>query len=249
MRRNITTNALILRTRRIGEYHKLVTCLTPALGLVDALAYGAYKGKSKLSGITEPYTFLSLHLYYNPVKKAYKVTEAEEHVPYTVVRGSLARVYRASLFSEIVLKSFGGGGDSADIFLLLKDAFFVLDTCSTEKMDFVVIQFLWRFLMLSGMIPDLNSCEKCSRHVGLGEILVYSPEENVFFCKQCGGTGHYRLNGGERRYLEYTFRQTFTRAVQTGLVKSSVVPLRQLLLVMVQNFLEYPLNSLKNNVL
>ncbi len=249
MQRNVTVNALVLRTRRIGDYHKGISCLTPQFGLIDALVYGAYKGKGKISGITEPFSQLNFHLYYNPVKKTYKVVDAEEKALFPAIRNDLPRFYRASLFSEIVLKSYGGGGDSKDIFLLLRDALTLLDRCSTVRVECTVIQFLWRFLILSGMNPELNYCGRCGRQVGFDELLVFSQEENIFVCNQCGASGTFTLNGGERKYLAYTSRQTFEGAVTTGLVKSSVYPLRQLLLTMIQNFLEYPLNSLKNNLL
>ncbi len=249
MQRNVTVNALVLRTRRIGDYHKGVSCLTPQLGLIDVLLYGAYKGKGKYSGITEPFSQLHLHLYYNPVKKTYKVIDAEEKNSFSIIRHDLPRFYRASLFSEIVLKSYGGGGDSKDIFILLRDALTILDTCNPAQVECTVIQFLWRFLILSGMNPDLNYCSMCGRQVGLGELLTFSQEENAFVCSRCGAAGNFTLNGGERKYLAYTARLPFTGAVKTGLVKSSVHPLRQLLLTMIQNFLEYPLNSLKNNLL
>ena len=249
MQRNVTVNALVLQTRRIGDYHKGISCITPQCGLIDALVYGAYKGKGKISGITEPFSQLDLHLYYNPVKKSYKVVDAEERASFPAIHNDLPRFYRASLFSEIVIKSYGGGGDSRDIFTLLRDALTLLDTCSSARMECTVIQFLWRFLILSGMNPELNYCGRCGRQVGLDELLVFSQEENLFVCSRCSPEGNFTLNGGGRKYLAYTSRQTFEGAVTTGLVKSSVHPLRQLLLVMIQNFLEYPLNSLKNNLL
>ncbi|MCK5154116.1 MAG: recombination protein O N-terminal domain-containing protein, partial [Spirochaetales bacterium] len=41
MNRNIKTDGIILRTRRIGELHKGISCLTRSHGIIDAIAYGA----------------------------------------------------------------------------------------------------------------------------------------------------------------------------------------------------------------
>ncbi len=240
-------DALVLHTRRIGEYHKGISCVTPGLGLINAIVYGAYRGKSKFSGITEPFSYVFLHLYYNPVKKVYKVSDAEEKRSFSALKENLSRFYRASLFSEIVLKSHGGGGDSKNIFSLLKEAFSFLNVCDTSKMDLAVIQYLWRFLLLSGMNPDLHFCGRCGRKVGTNEVFLFVPEENAFVCGNCGTSGSFKLNGGERKYLEYTGRQEFEAAVKVGLDTSSVFLLRQFLLSLIQNFLEFPLRSLQNS--
>ena len=48
MERSISTNAIIIRRERFGEFHKGLTLLTSDLGLVSATAYGAYKMQSRL---------------------------------------------------------------------------------------------------------------------------------------------------------------------------------------------------------
>ena len=52
MDRNYTTEAVVLKTRRFGDFHKSVTILSPERGIINAVAHGAYKGKSRLSSIT-----------------------------------------------------------------------------------------------------------------------------------------------------------------------------------------------------
>lgn len=246
MQRNIKSDALVIRTRRVGDYHKSITCLTPRLGLIDALVYGAYKGKSKLSGITDSFSCLYIHFYHNPAKKSYKVTDAEELQLFPSLRNNLSRYYRASLFSEIVLKSCGGGGDSEKLFSLILESFSILNTCPLKKIDFVVIQFIWRFLTFSGINPDVNTCSGCGASIAPGEILILMPEENVFVCRKCAVSRSFQLNGGERKYLDYTSGLDFKAAVEIGLQNSSAQSLKRILLFMIQNFLEFPLNTLKN---
>jgi DNA repair protein RecO (recombination protein O) len=45
MERNITTLAIVLQVVRWGELHRKVSLLTPELGIIDVLVYGARKGR------------------------------------------------------------------------------------------------------------------------------------------------------------------------------------------------------------
>jgi len=75
MYRSISTQAIVIRRERLGEFHKSLTLLTSDLGLITATAYGAYKMHSHLRVGSEPFTWSSTVLYHNPVKKSYKVTD------------------------------------------------------------------------------------------------------------------------------------------------------------------------------
>ncbi len=244
MKRNIKSNAIILRTRRVGDYHKGISCITPHLGLVDALVYGAYRGKSKLSGITDPLSKLYIHFYYNPVKKSYKVSDAEEREIYNSIRGDLERFYRASLLSEIVLKSYGGGGDPEPLYTLIERAMTILDRCSINRIDLVVVQFLWRFMVFSGYQPDLERCSSCGRVVDFSKPLFLKENDSSFVCGECSKS-QLMISGGTRRYLSHTIGIDFGSSMTIGLDRMSLLSLKRILLVMIQNLLEVPLNTLK----
>lgn len=244
MNRNITSEAIILRTRRIGDYHKGVSCITPDMGLVDAVVYGGYKGKSKLSGATDPFSLLHIHFYYNPVKKSYKVEDVEERRTYTGIRGDLERFFRASLLSEIVLKSYAGGGDWAPLYLQVKNALSVLDACDYRRIDLVVIQFLWRFLAFSGYQPDLGSCSSCGAEVDYSEPLFLREEDSSFVCSRCAGSS-FLITGGMRKYLSHTLGMDLGSSMSIGLDQKSLLSMKRILLLMVENLLEVRLNSLK----
>ena len=77
MYRSISTQAIVIRRERIGEFHKSLALLTADLGLITATAYGAYKSHSRLRLGSEPFTWSAVHLYHNPVRKSYKVTDLE----------------------------------------------------------------------------------------------------------------------------------------------------------------------------
>ena len=147
MNRNLRTDSIILRSRRIGELHKGITCLTRSCGIIDAIAYGAGKGKSKLSGMVDPFSLLYLYLYYDPVKDSYKVSDIEQRTIFPGIRSELDKFYIASFWSELILRSFSGGGESELIYPLLAGSLVELNMADKAGQSLILIQFLWRYLL------------------------------------------------------------------------------------------------------
>ncbi|MDA3939799.1 MAG: recombination protein O N-terminal domain-containing protein [Spirochaetia bacterium] len=102
MNRNIKTDSIILRSRRIGELHKGLSCLTRSHGIIDAIAYGAGKGKSKLAGLVDPFSLLYLYLYFDPVKDNYKISDIEQRTIFPNIRLELGKFYIASFWAELI---------------------------------------------------------------------------------------------------------------------------------------------------
>ncbi|MFO7849343.1 MAG: DNA repair protein RecO [Spirochaetia bacterium] len=155
MARNRHTPGIILTSRRFGEYHKDLHILTPDEGVIRATAFGALKGKSRLSGVTEPFTEGEMYLYHDPVKNRLKLSEVDTQDTHEGIRGELRRYYIASFWVEFVIKSYGGGGEYSSLYKLLGSAFHALE--NTERLDAVNIHFIWRYLALIGFRPDADS--------------------------------------------------------------------------------------------
>ena len=109
MGRNIWIEGLTLRSRRFQEFHKDVTILCRTGGILQAVLHGGYKGKSRLAGATEPFRQAEFLLYHNPVKQSYKISDGDVLNPFEELRGNLAKIYLASLWSEIMIKTQGMG--------------------------------------------------------------------------------------------------------------------------------------------
>ena len=166
MYRNYVKEALFLKKYRIGEIHKGVVILTPDAGLVHTIAHGALKLKSRLRTATEPFTYSKVYLYRNPVKDSYEIKDIEVKESFDYLYKSLVKFYTASLISEIVLKSFGGGRESENIFGLLLDCLRILNARKETEAVYVSCQFIWRFLTTSGLKPDISYCSQCGRFFG-----------------------------------------------------------------------------------
>ncbi len=245
MFRSVTTEALVLRRQRQGEYHKNLTLLTPDLGLVYATAYGAYKMRSRLRMGSEPFTLTRAYLYHNPVRKSYTLTDLEILQTFEGLTVDLSRVAAASLWAEVAIRSYAAGEVSDMLFRLFLGCLRVLELAAEREQQYVTLQFLWRFLTLAGYQPDVSSCGSCGAAFGESSGTVYDPRSNSLVCATCGGASGVRLPAGARRYLQASSALGLEQAVALRLEGSSMKALRETLLGMVQGVLEFELASVR----
>ncbi len=243
MARNRRTPGIILTSRRFGEYHKSLMILSPEEGLFRATAYGAVKGKSRLAGVTEPFTEGEMYLYHDPVKDRIKLSEVDPTDTHDGLRGELRRFYIASFWVEIVIKSFAGGGEFAALYTLLKAAFSTLER--TEHYDAVTIHFIWRYLELIGFRPDISSLA--------GNEGPASDEPNEEARLSEGIEGGIRLNSWGREFLHRSAHRSFAELARflESEGESAEVETRRLklsILRLVQEVVESPLNTLSQGL-
>ncbi|MFP4617319.1 MAG: DNA repair protein RecO [Spirochaetaceae bacterium] len=231
MARNRHTPGIILTSRRFGEYHKDLHILTPEEGVIRATAFGALKGKSRLSGVTEPFTEGEMYLYHDPVKDRLKLSEVDTTDAHEGIRGELRRYYIASFWVEFVIKSYGGGGEYSSLYRLLGGAFHTLE--NTELLDAVNIHFIWRYLALIGFRPDADSWD-------------LDPWARDFL-KRSAVTPFSVLEEYLEEYLEEAAHRT--SPAHGASEAESLIKLKATVLRLVQEVVERPLNTLSQGIL
>jgi DNA repair protein RecO (recombination protein O) len=244
MYRSISTQAIVIRRERTGEFHKGLSLLTADLGLIHATAYGAYKAQSRLRLGSEPFTWSAARLYHNPVRKSYAVTDLDIHDSFEGLQRDFFRLAAASLWAEVVQKSFGAGELSGDLFGLFRDSLQLLERAAEGLDSYVSIQFLWRFLSLAGYQPDLGSCDSCGARLGERGPAWYVPRSHSLQCAACGSHAGLPLPVGSLRYLGMTREMQLGAAAAVTMEEASRAALHETLLGMVQSVLEGPLASM-----
>ncbi|MBI9103642.1 MAG: DNA repair protein RecO [Spirochaetales bacterium] len=211
MGRNIRVEGITLHSRRFMEFHKDVTILSREGGVFNAVLHGGYKGKSRMAGGTEPFRRVAFLLYHDPVKDTYKISDGEIINSFENLRLVLPKIYLASLWSELMIRTRGAGAgfeEGERVYFLLLKALEVLETIETRKLPYLNIQFLWRFLALSGLSMDFSSCSSCGRGLDEGETLIYSSREIGFLCENCKRRSVFNerqsLSPGAAKYLSRT---------------------------------------------
>jgi DNA repair protein RecO (recombination protein O) len=245
MYRSISTHALVIRRERLGEFHKSLTLLTSDIGLISATAYGAYKMHSHLRMGSEPFTWSRTLLYHDPVKKSYKVTDLDIRESFPGLQSDLSRLAAASLWAEIVQKSYGAGEFSGMLFRLFLGCLRLLDAQDVLREPYVTIQFLWRFLDLAGYQPATGACDRCGAAPGDGRPAYYSASSNAILCQSCRGPLDDILPAGSLRYLDASQALSLEKSIDIRLEPAGLRALRETLLRMVQTVLEGELASLR----
>jgi DNA repair protein RecO (recombination protein O) len=204
----------------------MVTLASAELGIIDALAYGARKGK--LSGRIDLFLVGVFFLYHNPVRGDYAVVDVEPVVASEHIRADLRRMYIASFMAELVLKMHGG--DSQALFYLLSQSFALLDSPAAGTADTILIQFIWRLIEVSGLEPDLVACPICERPYGAEEALSFNAAMHAPCCAVCADVdvtnGEMALGPGARRYLLYTAGLPLEDAVGVALSETATERIR-----------------------
>lgn len=244
MGRNVSSLGIILKAARVGEIHKSITLLTPDLGIISAIAHGAYKGKSKLSGSTDVFSASFFYLYFDPVKNSYKVTDVEHRDIFNRLRDDISRYYSASLCTEVIFRTFAGGGDYSATFALLFRTLSLLDARPKDELSWALIIFLYKYIDALGYLPEIDTCSRCGRSIPETET-VRLAGEGVFICRDCAGGNISGITPGARRYLLYIRAHSVDESIKIKLDGRSTDGLKTAFLSLIQHIIGSPLNSLK----
>lgn len=163
MNRNYQSEAVVLSISSLGENNSLVTLLTKDRGIVKACLYGG--PKSKLKSLCAQFHTGKVWIYETPEKNQNKISDFEVTKYHQTFSESLFKSYTALLASELVIKTecAGGGDNIENCWVLLNGFFDGLELSNEDQGKAGLIRFLWRFVHLSGLLPDTDECETCGK--------------------------------------------------------------------------------------
>lgn len=243
MGREEKEQVLILKTYRVGENHRGVKLLTPVNGVVTALVYGG-QGKNGLKkGAIIPFCYGQGELVHDRSRGRYQLKEFDAEMGFDGIRADLGKTYRASLWAEILLGSYGGGQGGVDLFSLMLEGLHYLDGAEDEgEADRVMIRFLWSYLGLSGERPDPRTCHHCGAPLG-GDI--YRDDRGFLYGSRCGSSAMGRLPQSLGVYLDRADHSEWSDFLQIGLPRESREGIKGWLYALVQDHMGFPLKTLR----
>lgn len=248
MERNLTTDAIVLASRRWGDLHRRITLLSPALGVFDATAYGARKGK--LAGGIEPFSNGLFYLYHNRTRKEYSIVDVFPIPGKGGLRNDLKRVYSASVMAELAMRMHGG--DYAALYANLGACLALIDAGDGDP-DPTLIQFIWRLIGIMGLEPDLVSCPVCGTPYGDAEVLSFNTAMHTPCCRACADVdadgSEMALGPGGRRYLVYTRSLAADEAVRVVLHDAALHRMHGYMVRYITNILGGSLRSLSGGMI
>ena len=195
--RTYRTEAVVLRSFRLGEADRVLHLYTLDRGRVGAVAKGIRKTKSRFGARLEPLSHVDVMLHQGS-GELQTVTGVEVLATHRTSREDQYRLAVGLVGSEAMLRLFTEQERNPRAFQALARFLELLDESpprlSRPAVDPLVLAFQLKLLWLSGYLPHLTSCADCgSAEAGL---VGYSPRAGGAVCRDCAdGTLALSANG------------------------------------------------------
>jgi len=150
-----TAEVICLRAYDFGEADKILHLYSPEHGRISAIVKGAKKAKSKLAGACEPLNISEVQL--TKGKNLDVLCQYQPRETFVGMRSDLLKLAYGQLFAELV-NLVATEMDSHQIFRILKQALYLLDTAAESEIAPIGIEFQLAMLDAAGFHPVLNRC-------------------------------------------------------------------------------------------
>mgnify|MGYP001793055559 CR=1 FL=1 len=128
-----TTNAILLRKRKLSDTSLIVSWCTESLGTIETVAKGARRPKSVFAGRLDLFFEAEIQIKRSRRSHLHTLTEAVLRNPFGGIRENYLRTQAASYFVEWIEISTELEHPAPELFRLLQRAFGFLDGCDADR--------------------------------------------------------------------------------------------------------------------
>lgn len=190
---------LVIAEKKQGESGKLLTVLTPNLGVLKISTKGGTKMTSSLFASSQLFAYSDMTIYQKG--KFLTLTEATVKDVFFELNEDLVSLSLACWLCEVSSSVSVGESEQGEIFRLLLNSLWYLSK-NPEKHTLIKAAFELRVLFLIGFCPELI-CTTCG----------VEPKGDVFFdyasgellCAECGSKGSTRVFLRRDAYLAFKY--------------------------------------------
>jgi DNA repair protein RecO (recombination protein O) len=184
--RAYSTEAVVLRTFRLGEADRVLHLYTQAHGRVGAVAKGVRKTMSRFGARLEPLSHVELVLHRGRGELE-TVTAAQLVRSHREAREDYYRFSVGMIGAEAMLRLFSEEEANERAFTALTRFLDLLDeaphAADSPSLDPLGLAFQLKLLWLAGYLPHVSACAECGAE---GEPLVgYSTRAGGAVCARC----------------------------------------------------------------
>jgi DNA repair protein RecO (recombination protein O) len=190
-----TVKGLIIKETKVGEGDKIITLLTPELGIIQVSAKGARSYKSKYIAACQLFGYCEFVL--SKKGKWYSVVSAEPIHTFYDLRTSLDKLSLAAYFCSLLGEVCTDSRDADKALRLALNTFYML--VKNDDLSRIKATFELRLMSDSGFAPELDCCVKCGQK---GEFAGFSVFDGGVLCGDCkGGKGISKAALSAMRYI------------------------------------------------
>ncbi|MCL1964836.1 MAG: DNA repair protein RecO [Firmicutes bacterium] len=181
---SVKTDGIVLRYANYGESDRMLTLLTPAMGLVSVSARGCRKATSRRLTATE--LFAAGEYLLCQKGERYTLTSFQLGESYYPIREDVDKLSHGVYWLNLCEAASQPGEECGRLFkmLLLSLAVLAYGNLSCRPLTAV---FLAQFAMLQGFAPMLGSCIHCGREPAAP--MRFDVEGGGVCCAACAGHG------------------------------------------------------------
>ena len=213
--RSYTTEAVVLRSFRLGEADRVLHIYTLERGRVGAVAKGVRKTKSRFGARLEPLSHVELLLHQGS-GELQTVTGVELMRSHRESREQPYRLNVGLVAAEAMLRLFPEQEANERAFRAIARFLELLDELDPApgrpQADPLVLSFQLKLLWLAGYLPHVTSCAECGTDTGLGG---YSPRAGGAVCRDCAN-GALPLSRDGLLGIEGLLRRPLAEAHEAG---------------------------------
>ncbi|MGI8421437.1 MAG: DNA repair protein RecO [Gaiellaceae bacterium] len=215
--RGYKTDAVVLRSMRLGEADRVLHLYTLDRGRVGAVAKGVRKTKSRFGARLEPFSHVELLLHQGG-SDLHTITGAQLVASHHAVREDGYRLGVGMIGLETMLRLFPEQEANSRAFEALTRFLDLLDEAESRvpgrpALDPLALSFQLKLLWLSGYLPHLASCADCGAESG---FVGYSARAGGAVCHDCSA-GSLALSPAGLAGIDGLLRRPLAEADDVGL--------------------------------
>ncbi len=239
------TDAIVLKHFDLGEADKIITFYTKDKGKVRAVARGARKTKSSISGLLLPFTYNNITFYRG--RSLDRINKIKNRFSFSPLREDLNKMAYASYMAEIIEKAGMEDDPNRDLFSLLLTTFHQLLKADEGELNYINLVYKVRFLGIMGFKPRLDNCINCNRELKTRPENNFSIEDGGFFCSSCKpqpGKELFSISGEALEILKKLFQSGLEPVKNLRISKKASGELDKLIDIFIIYHLDLKLKSL-----
>ena len=178
----IKTYGIILNSRPMGEWDRMIEIFSSELGRIQGIAKGARSFKNRFGGSLEPFTYCRLNLFKKGNGALYRIESADIVESFHKIREDLTLLLHSSCMVDALRRLTPFEDPSRSIFSLLHKS--LERIIAGDPADKVLSYYQIRLLHISGVGPRLDSCIKCNREIKCQKVII-SMSEGGPLCTSC----------------------------------------------------------------
>ncbi|MEB3291048.1 MAG: DNA repair protein RecO [Leptolyngbya sp.] len=156
MSRTFKATGINLKAMPLGEADRILTILTPDLGLIRAVAPGSRKHQSRLGGRSD--LFVINDWLVAKGKRLDKVVQAETARTFPKLSQDLGRLTASQYLAEVVMFMALNDGSQADLYHLFVEHLERIETSPPSALLAALTHGLYHLLALAGVAPEVHRC-------------------------------------------------------------------------------------------